>query len=89
LIVQKLTEDRDVDFDVLARTLARLFAGRPPTGLSVSMERVVRAIVLLLRCERPAAEQLVAALLFRDQLVLYADASGEEIWHFRRAPATC
>jgi hypothetical protein len=89
LIVHELTEDDNVDFDVLARTLALLFAEHPPTGTSVGLERVTRAIAFLLGCRRATAEQLVTALLFRSQLVLHVDSSGQASWRFRRAPALC
>lgn len=89
--VQRLTLDADVDvdFEVLARTLARLFAGRPPTGRVGGLDRVTRAIELLIACPRTTAMQLVGALLFRHQLVLSYDASGAEIWTFREPPARC
>ncbi len=87
--VQRLTLDGDIDFEVLTRTLARLFAGRPPVGRQGGLDRVTRAVELLIACPRTTAVQLVGALLFRDQLALSYDASGEEIWTFREPPARC
>ena len=87
--VQRLTLDGDVDFEVLTRTLARLFEGRPPTGREGGLARVTRAIELLIACPRTTAVQLVGALLFRHQLVLSYGPCGEEIWTFREAPARC
>jgi hypothetical protein len=88
--VRRLTLDGDVDYDVLTRTLARLFAGRPPAGRRGGLTRVTRAIELLIACSPRTATQLVAALLFRHQLVLsYDDVCGEEIWTFREPPARC
>ena len=87
--VQRLTLDVDVDFDVLTRTLARLFAGRPPAGRDGGLARVARAIELLIACPPTTAAQLVGALLFRHQLVLSCDPYGGEIWTFREAPARC
>jgi hypothetical protein len=89
LIVHQLTQDRDVDFDLLARTLVRLLAGRAPGAAGDCVEHVVRAVVLLLGCSRAVAEQHVTALLFRRQLVLYTDARGRRVWRFRRPPASC
>jgi hypothetical protein len=89
VIVHKLTHDPDIDFDILARVLARLFEGRPPTGRAVGLQRVARAIQLLTDCPPHAAAQVVGALLFRHQLVLFADGSGREIWRFCRPPARC
>jgi hypothetical protein len=87
--IQRLTVDEDVDFEVLARTLARLFAGRPPTGRLGGLDRVTRAIELLIACPHTTAVQLVGALLFRHQLVLSHGPRGEEVWTFREPPARC
>lgn len=87
--VQRLTQDADIDFEVLTRTLARLFAGRPPVGRVGGLDRVTRAVELLIACPRTTAMQLVGALLFRHQLVLSYDSSGEEVWTFREPPARC
>jgi hypothetical protein len=87
--VQRLTLDGDVDYDVLTRTLARLFAGRPPAGRRSGLARVTRAVELLIACPPTTAAQLVGALLFRHQLVLSYHPCGEEIWTFREPPPRC
>lgn len=89
MIVHKLTQDRDIDFEILASVLARLFAGRPPTGRQIGLARVARAIQLLTDCPPNTAAQLVGALMFRHQLVLFADEGGREIWRFCGPPARC
>jgi hypothetical protein len=89
MLVQAVVCDNEVDLNALAGLLARTLGARPPLAKAVGKERIRWTIVLLLRCSREVADQLVDALIFRDQLRLCTDAAGEKVWRFGGPPARC
>jgi hypothetical protein len=88
-MIYQLHLDRGIDLDLLVRMLQRLFAGHHPAGRVSGIERVTRAVGWLMGCPNDSAQQVVAALMFRRQLVVYLDERGREFWIFRGPPACC
>jgi hypothetical protein len=78
-----------VDFEVLTRTLVRLFMTCPPQGDAAGRANLRKAICTLMACSPPAAEQVLEALIFRGQLAFRGHLGANGLWIFQRAPARC
>ena len=90
MIVQKLSSGANVDLDHLATWLAGVFGGRKRVAKNGSgKERVRWAVVMVLGCTHEVAEELVGALIFRRQLVLYTDRNGLKACRIEAPPARC
>jgi hypothetical protein len=90
MIVRELSHETNVDLNRLATLLSSVFGERKLVAKNGSgKERVRWAVVLVLGCSYEAAEELVNALIFRRQLVLYTDHRGLKAWRVGAAPARC
>lgn len=88
--VREMSCDANVDLDLLAGLLSSVFGGRHlVANHGAGKDRVRWAVVLVLGCSDEVAEELVTALIFRRQLVLYTDGKGLKAWRIGSPPARC
>jgi hypothetical protein len=70
------------DPDELTRTLARIFARDPPTGVIVGRTALRNAVMDVLGCSELEGEEIVDTLVLRGRLVFVKEPCAIGVWAF-------